>query len=57
MPDDTKKRFDTLLKAMLDGPAPSAGKKPSADQASGGEPPACYGDTQTPRDTSEDDGH
>lgn len=46
-------RFDRLLKAMLDGPAPSAGKKPSADQASGGEPPACYDDTRTPRDTSE----
>ena len=53
MPDDTSKRFDALLKAMLDGPAPSAGKKPSSDQASSGEPPACCDDTQTPPDTSE----
>ena len=47
-------RFDRLLKAMLAGPAPSAKKSASNDQASGAEPDACFSDTRTPRDTSGD---
>ena len=52
--DDTGARFDALLTAMLAGPAPSAQKKPSADQALDAEPDACCDDTQTPQDTSPD---
>ena len=47
-------RFETLLAAMLAGPAPSARKKPSTDQASNAADDACCDDTQTPPDTSED---
>lgn len=51
MTDDPHEKFDRLLKAMA---PPSERKKPSADQASDAEPPACCDDTQTPPDTSED---
>ena len=47
-------RFETLLAVMLAGPAPSARKKPSTDQASIAEHDACCDDTQTPPDTSQD---
>ena len=47
-------RFETLLAAMLAGEAPSARKKPSADQASDAASDACCDDTRTPSDTSED---
>ena len=47
-------RFDALLAAMLEGPAPSAKKKPSGDQASDAERDACCDDTQTRPDTSKD---
>ena len=44
-------RFDALLRAMV----PLSGRtKPSADPASGEADGACYDDTQTPPDTSED---
>ena len=54
MTDRTEQRFNTLLKAMSEGEAPSERKKPSAGQASGEAPDACSSDTQTRRDTSED---
>ena len=54
MKDDPNSRFNRLLRAMLGGPAPSAQKSESSDQASDEEHPACSSDTQTPRDTSED---
>ena len=55
MTDSTQARFDTLLAAMLAGPAPSARKKPSGDQASGAADDACCDDTQTRPDTSQGD--
>lgn len=54
MDRDPNARFDRLLGAMLSGTAPSERKKPSADPASGEASDACYGDTQTPPDTSAD---
>lgn len=47
-------RFNRLLGAMLNGPAPSGKKKPLAAPASSEASDACCGDTQTPKDTSED---
>ena len=55
MTDSTQSRFDTLLAAMLAGPAPSARKKPSGDQASGEADDACCDDIQTRPDTSQGD--
>ena len=46
--------FDSLLKAMAKGDAPSARKSASSGRASDAEPPACSSDTQTPPDTSGD---
>jgi hypothetical protein len=51
---DPNTRFDSLLKAMLSGKAPSEQRKPSSGQASNEASPACCDETQTPRDTSED---
>lgn len=53
MPDAPNTRFDTLLAAML---GVTEQTRPSADQASDAADGACCDDTQTPPDTSEDDG-
>ena len=47
-------RFDALLKAMSEGEAPSAGKKPSTPPASSQDASGDCGGTQTHPDTSED---
>ena len=47
-------RFNRLLGAMLNGPAPSGKKKPSTVPASGEASDACCDDTQTPKDTLKD---
>lgn len=49
-----EERFDALLKAMSEGEAPSAGKKPSTPPASSQDGDGDCGETQTPPDTSED---
>ena len=51
---DSENRFDALLKAMSEGEAPSAGKKPSTPPASSSGDGGDCGETQTPPDTSED---
>lgn len=56
MTETPQARFDALLAAMLDGPAPSARKSASGDQSSDAEPDACCDEIQTPPDTSQDDG-
>lgn len=47
-------KFDALLKAMTEGEAPSAGKKPSTPPASSRGGSGDCDETQTPQDTSED---
>lgn len=55
MPDDISDlRFDALLKAMAEGQAPSAQRKPSNGPVSDAAGDACCDGTQTPRDISED---
>ena len=51
VPED---RFDALLKQMVQGEAPSAGKKPSTPLASSADDPGDCGETRTLPDTSED---
>ena len=52
--DGMNDRFDTLLKAMADGEAPSAGKKPATPPASSLDDGGDCGETLTRPDTSED---
>lgn len=54
MEDIQNDRFDTLLKAMSEGKAPSAGKTPSTPPASSSDDPGDCGETRTRPDTSED---
>lgn len=51
MDRDPNAKFDRLLEAMV---PPSERKKSSSETASCEVPDACYDDTQTPPDTSED---
>ena len=55
MTEPPQARFDALLAAMLDGPAPSARKSASADQSSSEAPDACCDEIQTPQDNLPDD--
>ena len=52
--EQTQTRFDALLGKMLEGEAPSAKKKSSADQSSGEAQPDDCSEIQTRPDTSED---
>ena len=52
--NQTEDRFDALLKAMSDGEAPSAGKKPSTPPASSSDDGGDCDGTRTHPDTSED---
>lgn len=49
-------RFEALLTAMLSGPAPSARKMSSGDQALSAETDACCDETQIHQDILPDDG-
>lgn len=52
---DTQLRFDALLHQMVQGEAPTARKKPSADLASNAGLDACCDDTQIQQGILEDD--
>ena len=54
--NEDQKRFETLLTAMLLGPAPSARKTSSGGQASGVEIDAYCDETQIHQDILPDDG-
>lgn len=52
--DKTENRFNALLKQMVQGEAPSAGKKPSTPPASSSGDGGDCGETRTRPNTSKD---